>query len=363
MNTLIITGERSAENYASLLIDELNKLGSFTFYSICSDILDKKTTKIGDYRDISIIGAKEALGILKKALNLLSKVKNTIKKEGIGLVILLDFPEFNLNIARFAKKIGARVVYYITPQVWAWRRYRIKKLNRYTDLTIPILPFEKTFFRCKGLANAKFLGHPIVDILHNKVGIHKKENIILLMPGSRKSEIEFNYRPMFEAAKTIHDRYGQFEFVWIFPKHLDPDLAKRLKKGYEFIHIENEPHIFMDKAYYGILKSGTTTLEASLFGLPMTVIYRLSKLSYRLGRVLIRNINYISLPNLILNRGVVKELIEDEATANNIVEDFERIHSNPQLKNSMSEELKGLWQILGQYPITPRIAQQIAQLL
>ncbi|AEA34254.1 lipid-A-disaccharide synthase [Hippea maritima] len=362
MNVLIITGERSAENYASLLVDELNKLGSFNFFSICSDILDKKTTKIGDYRDISIIGAREAFGILKKAINLLGKAKKTIKEKNIELVILLDFPEFNLKIARFAKKNKAKVVYYITPQVWAWRRYRIKKLNQYTNLTLPILPFERLFFKSNGLKNAKFFGHPIVDILHNRVGIHKKENIILLMPGSRKSEIEFNYKPMFEAAKLIHEKYPHFDFVWIFPQHLSMTLANKLKKGYDFIKIKHNPYKFMDKAFYGILKSGTTTLEASLFGLPMTVVYRLSKLSYRMGKILIKNIKYISLPNLILNREVVKELIEDEATAESIFEDFERIHLNAQIRKNMRSELLSLWQILGDYPITPKIAKEIAKL-
>ena len=363
MNALIITGERSAENYASLLVDELQKIGNFNFFSICSDILDNKTEKIADYKDISIIGAKEAFGILKKAINILNKTKDTIKNFDIKVVILLDFPEFNLKIAKFAKRLGIKVVYYITPQVWAWRRYRIKQLIKYTDLVIPILPFEKMFFNVKGLKNIKYFGHPLIDLTHDKIGKHNKENIILIMPGSRKTEIEFNYKPMFEAAKLIKDKYPYFKFVWIYPRHLDNTLKEKIVNEYKFVHIEYDPYEFMDKAYFGILKSGTTTLEAALFGLPMVVVYKLSKLSYIIGRLIIRNVNYISLPNLIMNKKIVEELIENRATAQNIFNTFEKIHLNQSERKKTIEQLKNIRRVLGEYPITEKIAKEIVKIL
>ncbi|WP_022670660.1 lipid-A-disaccharide synthase [Hippea alviniae] len=363
MNALIITGERSAENYASLLVDELNRKGNFNFFSICSNILENKTEKIADYRDISIIGAKEAIGIIKKALRTLSKTKKTIKEQKIELVILLDFPEFNLKIAKFSKKIGAKVVYYITPQIWAWRQYRIKQLIKYTDLVIPILPFERMFFNAKGLKNIKYFGHPLIDLLHNRIGTHKKEKIILLMPGSRKSEIEFNYKPIFEAAKLIKEKYEDFEFVWVYPKHLNSSLRDRIKGEFEFVRVENDSYEFMDKAYFGILKSGTTTLEAALFGLPMVVVYKLSKLSYNIGRMIIKNINYISLPNLIMDKKIVEELIEDRATPSNIFEAFDKIHTDKSERKRVIEQLKNIQTVLGEYPITPKIAEEIVKIL
>ncbi len=363
MNTLIVTGERSAENYASLLVDELSKKGDFKFFSICSTLLEKKTEKIADFRDISIIGAKEALPILKKAIKTLNETKRTIKEKDIDLVILLDFPEFNLKIAKLAKKLGKKVVYYITPQVWAWRKYRVKQLDKYTDLIIPILPFERFFFKLNNLSKVEYLGHPLVDILHGKIGIHKKENIILLMPGSRKSELELNSRVIFRAAEIIKNNTEGFRFVWIYPKHLPNELKERLLEDYDFIEIEHDPYEYMDKAFFGILKSGTTTLEAAMFGLPMVVVYKISPASYRMGKILIRNIRFISLPNLISGDEVVKELIQNDATEDKIAEEFFRIYEDKAIYENIRSRLKGLNDILGEYPVTEKIAEKIASIL
>ena len=363
MNTLIVTGERSAENYASLLVDELKKRGNFKFFSICSTLLEEKTEKIADFRDISIIGAKEALSILKKAIKTLNETKRAIREKEIDLVILLDFPEFNLKIAKFAKKLGKKVVYYITPQVWAWRKYRTKQLDRYTNLIIPILPFERFFFKINNLDKVVYLGHPLVDILHDKIEKHKKENIILLMPGSRKSEIKLNSKIIFKAAETIKSSVEGFRFVWIYPKHLPNELKERLLEDYDFIEVEHDPYEYMDKAFFGILKSGTTTLEASLFGLPMVVVYRVSPTTYRMGKILIKNIRFISLPNLIAGEEIVKELIQNEATEEKIAEEFFRIYKDTALYKSIRSKLKGLRNILGEYPVTEKIAERIVSIL
>lgn len=362
MNALIVTGEKSAENYASILIDEFKKLDkNINFFSVSSDILESKTQKIADYRSISIIGLKEAFLVAGKAFGLLRKIKSFIGKNDIDVVILIDFPEFNMRIAKFAYKLGKKVVYYISPQVWAWRKYRVKNLFLYSTLVVPILPFEKTFFSLNGVDKNKiaYMGHPIVDLLHDKIGIHKKENIILIMPGSRKSEIDYNCKTMFEAAKIIKDRYGYFRFVWVLPKDFDKEYANKMLQGFEFIEVENDAYALMDKAYFGILKSGTTTLEAALFGLPMVVVYKLSKISYIIGKLIINGVNYISLPNLIYGKMVVKEFIEDDATAENIADEFFKIHTNPDLYNKMHNELSGMINILGEYPVTEKIVKKV----
>ncbi len=363
MNVLIITGEKSAENYASLLIDELNQLGEFRFFTISSTLLERKSEKIADYRDISIIGAKEALPILKKALTILKDTKNTIRKQNIELVILMDFPDFNMKIAKFSKKLGRKVVYYITPQVWAWRKYRISQLEKFTDLIIPILPFEKFFFKLHRLEKTYYFGHPIVDILHSKIGKHQKENIILLMPGSRKSEIDFNAETIFEAAEIIRETIDGFKFVWVYPEHLPKEVARNYLEKYPFIELKNNPHENMDRAFFGILKSGTTTLEAALFGLPMVVVYKMSPTSYALGKLLIKNIKYISLPNLIAGEEVVKELIQKKASADNIAKEFFKIYEDEHRYKEIKEKLKSLRNILGEYPVTRKIAEKIVSAL
>ncbi len=366
MNAIIITGERSAENYASLLIDHIKKIASdINFYSVCSDIISNKTTKVGDYTNISVIGIKEAKNVLKEALKLQHTVKKTIKEKNIKLVILIDFPEFNMPIAKLSKKLGAKVVYYITPQVWAWRRYRTKKLNLYTDLIIPILPFERCFLNLNNIDKNKiaYFGHPLVDLLYEKTGKHKKENVILIMPGSRNSEILFHAEVMLKAAEIIKKQTDRFDFVWVYPEHLNTENIKHLTEKYEFVNIKRDPHIWMDKAYFGILKSGTTTLEAALFGLPMVVAYRVSNISYRVGKMLIKNIKFISLPNLILNKPIVKELLQDKFNEHNIADAFFEVYHDKSAYKKMQENLRSISSALGEYPITPKIAKAIVEIL
>ncbi len=363
MNLLIVTGERSAENYASLLVDELSKIdSSINFFSVCSDTLKDKTKQVANFKDISVIGAKEALSIANKAYKLLNNIKSNIIEYKIDMVILMDFPEFNMKIMKFAKKLGKKVVYYISPQLWAWRRYRINALFKYSDLIIPILPFEKTFFNVKKPNQHKifYAGHPIVDILTKQTTQEEvREDIILIMPGSRKSEINYNSKTMFEAAKIINNNVNDFKFIWIVPKHIEMDFVKDKLKGYEFIQIEQDSYAFMKKSYFGILKSGTTTLEATLFNLPMVVSYRISKASYYIGKMLIKNIKYISLPNLIYGDEVVKELIEEKATAQAIANEFFRLHRNQSLYKEMQNKLKSVSFVLGEYPVTQKIAKKI----
>ena len=366
MSILISLGEKSAENYASLLIDKLKNIDSKLYiYSICGSLIEKKTEKIADYRDISVIGFKEALSIAGRALKLLKQTKSFILKNNIKLIILIDFPEFNMKLARFAKKHNITVVYYINPKVWAWRSYRMHALFKYSDAVIPILPFEKTFFSIKGMDRDKifYFGHPMTDLLHNKVGTHKKQKLILIMPGSRKIEIENNADVMFKAASKIHSNFSGFEFAWVLPDEFDDEYVSEKLNGFEFISIKRGVYELMDKAYFGILKSGTTTLEAAMFALPMVVVYKLSKISYFLGKILINNVRFISLPNIISGKMIVKELIEDRADENAIYNEFVRIHSDEAIYNNMKNDLMGVAHSLGEYPVTDKIAKKIYSMI
>ncbi len=361
MNILIVTGEKSAENYASLLVDELKNLDeSYRFYSICSDILSKKTEKIADYRDISVIGIKEALGIIGKAVKTLNKTKKQIKELSIDALILLDFPEFNMRIAKFAKSKNLKVIYYISPQVWAWREYRIKALFNHSDLIVPILPFEKTFFHVKAPLKEKvaYLGHPLVDLMEQPKTT-KRENIVLIMPGSRISEIKHNAPPMIEAARIMKENLKEYRFIWGLAPHLKKSVADNFIKEAPFVEIEKNSKNLMQKAKFGILKSGTTTLEAAISGLPMVVVYNLSRTSLLLGKILIKNIRYISLPNLIAGKEIVPELIGSNAEANNIAEKAINLITDNDRYKSMQESLRKVTAVLGEAPVTRKIAERM----
>ena len=168
---------------------------------------------------------------------------------------------------------------------------------------------------------------------------------------------------MFEAAKIIREKAAGFKFVWVYPEHLPRELSQIYLEKYPFIELKNNPHEYMDRAFFGILKSGTTTLEAALFGLPMVVVYRMSPASFRLGKLLIKNIKYISLPNLIAGEQIVKELIQKEATPENIAREFFKVYEDEHRYSEMREKLKGLKNILGEYPVTRKIAEKIVSAL
>ncbi len=368
MNVLLIVGEKSAENYASLLVDSLKHIRpQWKFYSVCSTLLEEKTTKVLDYSSISVIGIREAFSVASRAFAFLKSVKECLVRCNIDLVILMDFPEFNLRVARFAHSLGIKVVYYTIPQIWAWREYRVRYLMDWCDLIVPILPFERVFLTTRGIDKEKvvYLGHPIMDVLESYIGKpNQREEIVLVMPGSRVSELERNAPIMMEAARRIKERYRSYRFVWILPETAEKsECVGVMKERYPFVEVEREPYGFMKRAMFGILKSGTTTLEAALLGLPMVVSYRVTNFSYMIGKLLVRDIGYISLPNLIAGRKIVKELIQNNSTPDNIEREFNAFRERKGIYGSMERNLEFLRYTLGEASVSMRVARLIASLL
>ncbi len=370
MKLFLSVGEKSAEKYAYLLTLELKKLyGNIEIFSFGSDLLATQSTKLADYKDISVIGFKEALNILPKAVKILNILKNAIINNNIEALILMDFPDFNLQLAKFAKKHGKKVIYYITPQVWAWRRSRVRQLFFYADLIIPILPFERLFFDSQSIkynldsSKVHYFGHPIIDILHSNLEEKNDcENTILILPGSRLSELNFHTKIFFEAAKLLKKDFYDYRFVVCTQKH-HIDYLKQFIKDYPFIDIDTDTYTLMKKSKLAIAKSGTVTLEAALFDLPMVVSYRLSNLSYVVGKALIHGVNYIALPNVIYGKNIVPELIQFRATPKNIYESAKSILDNSQYRLQIKQQLMQVRYALGQYPVTQKIAKAILDFL
>ncbi len=370
MKLFLSVGEKSAEKYAYLLTLELKKLhNDIEILSFGSDLLATQSKKIADYKDISVIGFKEALNILPKAIKVLNTIKKAIVDNSIEALILMDFPDFNLQLAKFGKKHGKKVIYYITPQVWAWRKSRIKQLFFYADLIIPILPFERLFFNSQSIkynldsSKVQYFGHPIVDILHTHLEEKTDcENTILILPGSRLSELNFHTKIFFDAANLLKKDFNDYKFVvCIQEQHMD--YMRQFIKDYPFIEIDTDTYTLMKKSKLAIAKSGTVTLEAALFVLPMVVSYRLSNLSYVVGKTLIHGVNYIALPNVIYGKSIVPELIQFRATPNNIYEQAKSILDNSQYRLQIKQQLMQVRYALGQYPITQKIAKAILDFL
>jgi lipid-A-disaccharide synthase len=355
---LLVCGEASGEKYASLLIRELKKLDDIDFVGLGSHLLKDEIELLADYRDISVVGVKEAVPKLKRALEIYGKIKDVI--DDMDGVILVDFPEFNFKVGKLAYKRKKKVVYYVAPQVWAWRSYRVRTMTKFCDKIITVFPFERAFYRnFPHHEKVFYFGHPILDVLDGKIGIHKKEDIVLLLPGSRKDEISYNLPIIFDAAKDLKKRLPKFTFVWATGGNVDVDFINTIKNKYPFVEVVEDTCRMMDISKIAIVASGTATLECAVFGLPMIIVYKISRLSYLLGRMLIRRVKDIGLPNIIAGKRIVPELIGGNATPSYIEELIVHILTNRSIYTSFKDRLSGVKSSLGK----PGVSYSAASLI
>jgi lipid-A-disaccharide synthase len=266
---------------------------------------------------------------LRTILNNIKYCKQDIKNHQPDILILVDYPGFNLRIAKFAKELGIKVVYYISPQLWAWKEGRVEIIKKYVDEMMVILPFEEDFYKKHGV-HSHFVGHPLLDAISDlqeintenfkaENGLNEKE-IIALLPGSRKQEVE----KMLEMMLSVRPYFKEYQFVIAG--------APSLSKDFYQTYVDDNVHFVSNKTYdllrcskATLVTSGTATLETALLNVPEVVCYRGSKISYAIAKRLVKNINYISLVNLIMDREVVKELIQNDLNTKNLVEELKKI--------------------------------------
>ena len=256
------------------------------------------------YKDMAFMGFLEVIANLNKIRKNLVLAKIDIQSFQPDVLILIDYPGFNMRIAKFAKKLGIKVVYYIAPQVWAWKQGRVKQLKRDTDLLLPILPFEKEFFTKHG-AESTFVGHPLLDELtdSSRKSVETEKPVIALLPGSRKQEIKKMLPLMMELA----DHFTDYQFIIAGAPSI-PSSFYRSITGDSYLPISTDKtYEVLKGAKAAVITSGTATLEAAILQVPQVVCYRTSGFSYWIGKQVIK-VPYISLVNLILNQQVVSRI-------------------------------------------------------
>jgi lipid-A-disaccharide synthase len=263
-------------------------------------------------------------------------------------VILVDYPGFNLRIAEWAKQQGIKVIYYISPQVWAWKENRVKKMKQTIDKMIVILPFEKFYFKDKWNWDVEYVGHPLVEVIENyklTAGSTQLADkpIIALLPGSRKQEILKKLPIMLEVAP----QFPAYQFIIAKAPSIDDEFYNELIKSYPNVSwVNNRTYELLSQSTAALVTSGTATLETALFEVPEIVCYKGSAISYQVAKRVIK-VKYISLVNLIMDKLVVKELIQDDFTVKNLVYELKNLLENPnrqkqlvadyqQLKNALS---------------------------
>ncbi|MBB4807570.1 lipid-A-disaccharide synthase [Chryseobacterium defluvii] len=331
MKYYIIAGEASGDLHGSNLMKALKEKdpkAEFRFWG--GDLMEKQGgTLVKHYRDLAFMGFLEVAMNLRTILNNIKFCKDDIKDHQPDILILVDYPGFNLRIAKFAKELGIKVVYYISPQLWAWKEGRVETIKKYVDEMMVILPFEEDFYKKHGV-HSHFVGHPLLDAISRLQEIDaeafKKENgfnekeIIALLPGSRKQEVE----KMLEIMLSVRSYFKDYQFVIAGA----PSLPKTFYQKYvdDHVHfVSNKTYDLLRCSKAALVTSGTATLETALLNIPEVVCYRGSKVSYAIAKRLVKNIKYISLVNLIMDKEVVKELIQNDLNTQNLVEELNKM--------------------------------------
>ena len=353
MKYYIIAGEASGDLHASNLMKSLLKkdpTAEFRFWG--GDLMTEVAgfPPVKHYRDLAFMGFLEVAKNLNTILKNIKFCKEDIKQNKPDILILVDYPGFNLRIAEFAKTLGIEVVYYISPQLWAWKEGRVEKIKKYVDEMLVILPFEKEFYK-KHEVEAHFVGHPLLDAISDLKEIDsinfKSENnlnekeIIALLPGSREQEVT----KMLELMLSVRPYFKDYQFVIAGA----PSLPKEFYQKYvdENVHfVSNKTYDLLRCSKAALVTSGTATLETALLNIPEVVCYRSSRISYEIGKRVVKNLKYISLVNLIMDQKIVTELIQSDLNTTNLVQELQAILQG-ELREKMLLDFELLRQKLG----------------
>lgn len=357
MKYYIIAGEASGDLHGSNLIKQLQQKDAVASIRCWGgDLMQQAGGElVKHYRDLAFMGFAEVVKNLPTILGNLKWCKQDILQFRPDALILIDYPGFNLRIAEWAKQQGLTVIYYISPQVWAWKANRVKKMKTCIDLMLCILPFEKDYYKNTWNWDVDYVGHPLIEVI-DRFSQQPQEplrdpsgsidlnsaNIIALLPGSRKQEIAKKLPIML----TVADRFPDYRFVVAkAPGQEDAFYAPFLEGHPNVSVVKNSTYTLLLKAKAALVTSGTATLETALFGVPEVVCYKGSAISYQIAKRLIK-IKYISLVNLIMDKLVVKELIQEELNTQNLVDALNELLFNEKAKATLQQDYRQLKEVL-----------------
>jgi lipid-A-disaccharide synthase len=355
MKYYIIAGEASGDLHASRLIRAIRSNDQqANIRAWGGDLMQNEGAEIvKHYRDLAFMGFVEVIRNIRTILGNMGFCKKDLITYNPDVVIFVDYPGFNIPMARFAKHHNFKTVYYISPQVWAWKEKRVKTLRKVIDRMLVILPFEKAFYE-KWNYQTFYVGHPLIEIIDGfkeknltqevkeELGIEEDKKVIALLPGSRIQEINKKLPIMLEATKY----YPNFLFVVAQATSLSDELISSFTATYPNVKIiKGETYKLLSISDAAVVTSGTATLETALFQVPEVVCYKSSSISYSIGKRLIK-VPYISLVNLIMNKPVVEELIQDALTAENIKSSLDKIINPGRGRDAMIDEFNKLYELL-----------------
>jgi lipid-A-disaccharide synthase len=360
MRYYIIAGEASGDLHGSNLIRALH------VHDAAADIRcwggDKMeeagATLVKHYRELAFMGFVEVLLHLRTIMRNLKFCKEDILAFKPDVLVLIDYPGFNLRIVEWAKKQGIKVCYYISPQIWAWKEGRVEQIKRFVDKMLVILPFEKEFYKKHKFA-VTYVGHPLTEVVETELQkpvtqALSDKKIIALLPGSRSQEIKKKLPVML----SMIPHFPQFQFIIAQAPGQDAAIYQEVIGNKNVLLAAGKTYDLLKQASYALVTSGTATLETALFGVPEIVCYKGNPLSYWLAKKLVK-VKYISLVNLILNKQAVKELIQDELNEKNLFNELSALVGDTERREDLQNDYTRLWELLGAEKASDKAAREI----
>ena len=351
MRVMIIAGEASGDQHSARLVEAVHNIDpSVEFFGIGGECMRRAGVEIlVDSSEMAVVGLVEIWAHRKVIFGALDRMREILKTDPPDLLFLTDYPEFNLRLAKTAKQLGIKVLFYISPQIWAWRQWRVKKIRKLVDMMAVIFPFELDFYHRHNVP-VRFVGHPLAEEVHasadrehlcTEFGLNAEQPVVGLFPGSRQSEVKRLMPIIVETAKQLKQQNPQIQFLL--------PVASTLKREIfiPYIDAETPPITMIENRSYDIMAvcdaivtvSGTVTLEIALIGTPMVIINRISALSYFIAKQMVK-VDHIGLCNIVAGKRVVPELIQYDAKAKKIADEIVRMLTQPEYNRSIRKELQ-----------------------
>jgi len=372
-SVLIVSGEASGELHGAELVRAIRELSPDTrFFGVGGEKMRQAGVEVlYDVDHLEVVGIWEALLSLRHHRSVLRGLISFAEKHRLSAIVLIDYPYFNLYFAQKVKHLNIPIIYYISPQVWAWYPSRIKKIARLIDKMLVILPFEEELYRRQGL-RVEFVGHPLLEEVVaeldrrnfcQKYNLDEGAEIVGLLPGSRQREIRYLLSPMLQSIPLLQ-RVRKLNFVVSVAERVDRRLVERVAEPYlsQVTLVEGDAYNVIKNSDLLVVSSGTATLEAAILGTPMVVVYKLSFPGYLLAKLWLRA-KYISLVNILADREVVTELLQYRVSARNIAQEVLRLLLNPAVKEGVKKELQGVRAKLGTPGASRRAARALLQFI
>jgi lipid-A-disaccharide synthase len=372
-NLMIIAGEVSGDLHGSALVKELKKIDkNLNILGIGGDRMkDEGMDLLYHINRMAFLGFAEVVKHLPFIKRVQRDLIEIIKEKKIKNIVLIDYPGFNLNFAKKLKSLNLNIIYYISPQIWAWGGGRIKKIKHLIDKMIVVFPFEEKFYSDYGIA-VEFVGHPLLERiaeynflskekLYEKFDLDKSKEILLVLPGSRIHEVKKIYPEAIKAAERLSYEFN-LQVVTAASSNIDNEVYNKLSKKNGIKLLSGFTYDLMKYAKLGIIKSGTSTLESALFTLPMVIVYKTGKITYSIGKSLVM-VKNIGMANIIAGEKIVPELVQKNADSENIYMECKKILSNQILYQSIKQKLGRVKEKLGSEGASQKAARIIYSMM